>query len=75
MKISVQAKPNSKEERVEKVLIDDQEIYRISVKEPPIQGRANAAIIKLLADYFKVPLGKVRIVSGHTSRQKIIEIF
>ena len=75
MKINVQAKPNSKQENVEKILIGDEEIYRVSVKEPPVQGRANAAIIKLLADYFKAPLGKVRIVSGHASRQKIIEIF
>ncbi len=75
MKIIVQAKPNSKEEKVEKIIIGDQEIYRVSVKEPPIQGRANVAIIRLLADYFNVSPEKVRIVSGYTSRQKIIEIF
>ena len=75
MKIIVQAKPNSKEEGVEKITIGDIEAYRVSVKEPPIQGRANAAIIKLLADYFKVSPARVKIISGYTSRQKIIEIF
>lgn len=75
MKISVQAKPNSKEEKVEKIKIGDQEIYRVSVKEPPIQGRANIAIMKLLADYFNVPQSNIKIISGYASRQKIIEIF
>lgn len=74
MKIFVQAKPNSKEEKVEKILIGGQESYRVYVKEPPVQGRANAAIIKLLADYFKVSPYKVGIISGHASRQKVVEI-
>lgn len=71
MKIIVKAKPNSKEERVEK--ISDSE-FVVFVKEPPVQGRANAAIVKALADYFGVSISQVRIVSGHTSRQKVIEV-
>ncbi len=75
MKINVQAKPNSNEEKVEKIIIGDQEIYRVSVKEPPVQGKANAAIMKLLADYFNVSQSNIKIISGYTSRHKIIEIF
>lgn len=71
MKISVKAKPNSHQAKVEKV---DENNFIVSVMEPPVQGRANQAIIKILAEYFKVPNYKVRIVSGHTSRQKIVEI-
>lgn len=48
--------------------------FIVAVKEPPIQGRANAAIIRALADYFGLAPSRVRIISGHTSRQKIIEI-
>ncbi len=75
MKINVQAKPNSKEDKVEKIIIGDQEIYRVSVKEPPVQGKANAAIMKLLADYFNISQSNIKIISGYTSRHKIIEIF
>jgi hypothetical protein len=71
MKIFVKAKPSSKEERVEKV---DDENYIVSVKEPPVKGLANQAIIRSLAEYFKMSQSKISIVSGYTSRNKIIEI-
>ena len=48
--------------------------FEVSVKEPPIAGRANMAIIKAVAGHFKVAPSRVRIISGFTSRQKILEI-
>ncbi|MEK7641318.1 MAG: DUF167 domain-containing protein [Patescibacteria group bacterium] len=71
MKISVHAKPGAREEKVEK--ISDTE-FNVSVKEPPIEGRANQAIIKALAEYFHVSSSRVNIVLGRTLRNKIIEI-
>lgn len=71
MKITVKAKPNSHEEKVEK--ISDTE-FIVSVKEPPVHGLANKAIIRALANYFGVAPSRIRIVSGWTSRQKILEI-
>ncbi len=71
MRIMVKAKPNAKEEKVEK--ISDTE-FIVSVKEPPVKGLANKAIIRTLADYFNVVQVRVRIVSGYTSRQKVVEI-
>lgn len=68
----MKAKPGAYEEGVEK--IDDLH-YVVSVKEPPVQGRANHAIIKALAEYFGVAVLNVKIISGFTSRQKIVEIF
>ena len=69
MRINVKAKPDSNENKVEK--IDDQN-FVVSVKDPPVQGRANRAIVKVLSEYFHTP--NVRIVSGHMSRLKIVEI-
>ena len=71
MKIFVKAKPGAKTEKLEKI---DDNHFTISVKEPPIQGMANRAIIGVLAEYFGVAPSGVKIVSGFTSRQKIIEI-
>ena len=71
MKIIVKAKPNSKEDKVEKT---DEHNYIVSVKVPPIGGKANAAIIKLLADYFDVSPSMVEIISGHMARIKVIDI-
>jgi hypothetical protein len=71
MKISVKAKPNSREEKVEKI---DEQNYIVCVKEPPEKGKANDAIRNALAVYFKTGSSFVKIVSGYTSRNKIIEI-
>jgi len=71
MRINVKAKPASREEKVEKI---DETNFIVSVKEPPIQGRANKAIIETLAKYFDISAIRIRIVFGATSRNKIIEI-
>ena len=71
MKIFVKAKPGAKEEKVEKI---DAENYIVSVKEPPVKGKANNAIRNALAVYFKTGSSCIKIVSGHTSRNKIIEV-
>jgi len=71
MKIFVKAKPNSKEEKVEKV---DDNNFVVSVREPPVKGKANEAIRNALAVYFKTGSSYVKIVSGFSSRNKIVEI-
>lgn len=71
MKIFVKVKPSAKEEKIVKV---DDTHYRVSVKEPPVNGKANGAVINSLAVFFKVPKGSVKIVSGFTSKEKIVEV-
>ncbi len=71
MKISVKVKPGAKEKKIIKISDTQFEIW---VKEPPIQGRANFAVTRALAEYFGVSVSNIRIVAGRASRQKIIEI-
>jgi len=71
MKIFIKVKPKAKEEKVEKI---DDVNFKVFVKQPPEKGRANYAIIRVLADYFNVNQSKIQIVSGSTSKVKIIEI-
>lgn len=71
MKINVRAKPSSREEKVEKI---DENNFVVSVKEPPEKGKANDAIRNALAVYFKTGSSRIKIVSGYSSRNKVIEI-
>ena len=48
--------------------------WRAMVPEPPEDGRANAAVLELLAEHFDVPQRSLRIVRGHTGCQKLIEL-
>ncbi|MDP2934302.1 MAG: DUF167 domain-containing protein [bacterium] len=71
MKISVKVKLRSKEEKIEK--IDDYN-FVVYTKELPVEGKANESITGILAEYFNVAPMNVKIVSGHNSKRKIIEI-
>ena len=44
------------------------------VAAPPEDGKANVAVIRLLADTVGVPARDVAILSGHTSRNKTVEL-
>lgn len=46
--------------------------WKVRVAEPPEDGRANEAVLKLLADALHVPRASVALVSGHASRDKIV---
>ena len=70
MKIHVKVKPSSKTEE----LSQERESFIIKVKDPPKEGKANHAVIKLLAEHFGVPQSRVRILSGFRSRNKLIEV-
>lgn len=61
----------AKEEYVEKI---SESTFVVAVKEPPIQGRANYAIARALAEYFHVFPSSVRLVSGFSSKRKTFEV-
>lgn len=48
--------------------------FLISVREPAEQNRANTAMRIALAEYFKVAVGQVRIISGHHSPRKMVSV-
>lgn len=71
MKISVIVHPNSKKEKIEKDLLDNLHVY---VNQPPLEGKANKAVISALADYFKITKSNVNLISGAKSKYKLFEI-
>lgn len=78
MIIQVKVKPNSKFEKVEepktKLWEDRSDFYIVHVKEPPIEGRANDAVLNLLADHFGVARSKIVLKRGANSKIKYFEI-
>jgi uncharacterized protein (TIGR00251 family) len=70
MKIRVKVKPSSKTEELGR----EGDSLIVKVKEPAKEGRANQAVIKLLAEHFSVPKSRVRILSGFKNKNKVIEV-
>lgn len=70
MRIWVKVKPNAHEEKVE----EQGGFLVVLVKEAPEKGKANEALIRTLAKHYRVRKSCVSILSGHTSRQKLVEV-
>ncbi|HWE52410.1 MAG TPA: DUF167 domain-containing protein [Bryobacteraceae bacterium] len=48
--------------------------WKLNIAAPPVDGKANEAIVSFFAKLFGVRVGCIRIVTGHTGPLKIIEI-
>ncbi len=70
MKLYIQVKPNAKANRVEK---QDESHFKVQVKSPPTDGKANQAVIHLLSEYFNVPKSFFSLLRGGAAKNKIIE--
>ncbi len=71
MYIKVQVTAGAKREQV---LRDRDDHYTISVREPAERNMANTRIREIISRELVVPVGKVRLISGHQSPHKIISI-
>jgi uncharacterized protein (TIGR00251 family) len=67
----VKVKPNSQQQKIEELADGSLNVH---LKSPPIDGKANEELIKLLAKKFDVPKSSITIKSGVTSRNKLITI-
>jgi uncharacterized protein len=47
---------------------------KIALNAPPVDGKANAACVRFLAEVLRVPRSSVTIAAGETSRNKVIRV-
>lgn len=71
MRIVIRVQPRAKRVKFEKL---DDGHYKAWVTAPAEAGRANEALIQLLAEEFGVAKSAIRIVIGKTAREKLVEI-
>lgn len=71
IRLAVQIIPNAKKSEVVGVLED---ALKIRLQAPPIEGKANEALIRFIADILGVPKNAVQLVHGHTARRKLLEV-
>jgi len=70
VRIAVRLTPRGGADRVDGA-VDG--VLRVRVAAPPVDGAANKALLRLLADELGVPRGAVRLLSGEASRTKVVE--
>ena len=69
--IQVRVKPNS---RVSTLVQSEDGTWLAQLKSPPVDGRANAELVELIAAHFKCRKADVSIKSGASGRMKLVKI-
>ena len=70
MKINIKVITKAKRNEIKKV----GDNYKAWLTIAPTQGKANQALIELLANYFKIKKSQIKIIKGARSKNKVIEI-
>lgn len=73
MYIRVKVTPNAKKESFA-LEEGKKDRFLASVREKAERNMANTRVRELAAAHFGVPIGKAKIISGHTSRSKILSV-
>lgn len=70
--LAVRAQPGARKTAIVGVYGEgDAMQLKIAVQAPPVEGRANDALMAFLAETFKIPKRSVELVSGELSRSKV----
>ena len=71
MRIYAKVSPRSSKNEVVKISEGE---YKIRITAPPVDGEANAMLIRVLSDYFKVAKSNISIVGGKSAKTKMVDI-
>ena len=76
IKISIKVVTHAKKSEV---VADDIDLFgarilRVKISQPPEDGKANKALIELIADYLNVKKNSLTIIAGEKSTHKIVEV-
>lgn len=71
IRIAVQVSPNA---RKSEIVSGDGDALRVKLQAPPVDGKANDALVQFLAKKLRIPRKQVTITHGQTNRRKLLEI-
>ena len=70
MNLKIKVIPGAKKNFVKK----EEDIYKVYLTAPAVEGKANKALIEILAEHFNVKKNHIEIIKGLKSRQKVVSI-
>lgn len=71
IRLAVHIMPNAKKSQVVGLLDG---VLKIRLQAQPIEGKANDALVRFIADVLDVPKSAVLITHGHANKRKILEV-
>jgi len=70
MRLNIKVIPNAKQNR----MVEESGRHKVYLTAPPVEGKANKALIEFLAEHFNVKKNQISIIRGAKSRIKEVEI-
>jgi len=70
MRINIRVIPKAKQNKV----VVEPDRLKVYLTAPPIEGKANRALMEILAEHYGVRRNRVKIISGQKGRDKVVEI-
>ncbi len=55
-------------------VVADDNTFKVYVNAPPIDGKANKAVVEVIAKHFSVKKNSIKIIRGEKSKEKVIQI-
>ncbi|MDR1327961.1 MAG: DUF167 domain-containing protein [Heliobacteriaceae bacterium] len=68
VKLQVRITPNASRNEV----TQDGDLLKVKLTAPPVDGKANKALLEILSKYFKIPKTSIKIIKGETSKNKLL---
>ncbi len=69
-RINIKVIPNA----TKNLVCEEKGSFKVYVNAPPVEGKANKAVIEVLSEYFNVRKSNIKIIKGEKSRHKVVEI-
>ena len=69
--LAIKAQPNASRNKIVGIYDD---VLKISIKAPAVEGAANKELVKFLSKEFKVAKSEITFVSGQTSKRKLVRL-
>lgn len=69
--LNIRAVPRASKDSIQGRLGD---ALKVRIQAPPVEGKANAYLIKFLSKHWKIPRSRIEILSGETGRNKRLRI-
>jgi uncharacterized protein len=70
--LAVRVTPRASKNEIVEILSDG--TVKVHLQAPPVEGKANEALLKFLAGILGVPVSHLEIVAGNTGRDKLISV-
>lgn len=68
--LNIRVIPNAKQNKI----VAEANRLKVYLTAPPVEGKANKALVEFLAEHFGVKKKQVRIVRGERGRDKVVEV-